>query len=32
MRGNHQVACHFPENVGETDVSGDQIPETSISR
>jgi len=32
MRGAHQVACHFPENVGETDVSGDQTPETSISR
>ena len=32
MRGNHQVACHFPENVAETDVSGDHTPGTSISR
>jgi oligopeptide transport system ATP-binding protein len=32
LRGTQQVACHFPENVAETDVPGDQTPETSLSR
>ncbi len=30
-REGHQVACHFPENVDESDVSGDRTPETSHS-